>query len=74
MANPFDNKEGVFFALINDEGQYSLWPEFAPIPEGWQASFGPSDRQACLDHIEQHWIDMRPASLVRAQDELLSTG
>ncbi|AUH50688.1 MbtH family protein [Chromobacterium sp. ATCC 53434] len=74
MANPFDNKEGVFFSLINDEGQYSLWPEFAPIPDGWQTSFGPADRQTCLDHIEQNWMDMRPASLVRAQDELLSTG
>ncbi|MFE2428509.1 MbtH family protein [Streptomyces sp. NPDC059373] len=64
MANPFDNEDGVFYALINDEGQYSLWPTFADVPAGWEIAFGEDTRKACLDHIEENWTDMRPKSLI----------
>lgn len=68
MTNPFDDETGRFFALINDEGQYSLWPVFAEVPAGWTVVFGEDSRQACLDHIEANWVDMRPRSLVVAMD------
>ncbi|MFJ6084529.1 MbtH family protein [Streptomyces sp. NPDC001002] len=66
MANPFDDENGVFHVLVNDEGQYSLWPDFVPVPAGWTGVHGPDTRAACLDHIEQHWTDMRPRSLAEA--------
>lgn len=62
--NPFDDEDGVFYALINDEGQYSLWPTFADVPEGWEIVFGEDTRKACLDYIEENWTDMRPKSLI----------
>ncbi|MGV9774250.1 MbtH family protein [Streptosporangium sp. NPDC003464] len=68
MSNPFENPDGVYLALINDEGQYSLWPSWAEIPAGWTVAFGEDTRQACLDHIEANWTDMRPKSLIRAMD------
>ncbi|WP_030385703.1 MbtH family protein [Streptomyces sp. NRRL S-241] len=68
MTNPFDNEDGVFLVLRNDEDQLSLWPDFAEVPAGWTAVHGPERRQACLDHIEQTWTDMRPRSLVLAMD------
>lgn len=64
MANPFDNEDGVFYALVNDEGQYSLWPTFADVPAGWEIAFGEDTRKACLDYIEETWTDMRPKSLI----------
>ncbi|QKV90560.1 MbtH family protein [Streptomyces sp. NA02950] len=64
MANPFDNEDGVFYALVNDEGQYSLWPTFADVPAGWEIAFGEDTRRACLDYIEETWTDMRPKSLI----------
>ncbi|MFB6721141.1 MbtH family protein [Kribbella sp. NPDC056345] len=64
MSNPFDDAEGSFLVLVNDENQHSLWPEFAPVPAGWRNVFGPTGRQACLDYIETNWTDLRPASLV----------
>jgi MbtH protein len=64
MSNPFDDEDGSFYVLVNDEKQNSLWPSFAEVPEGWTIAFGEDSRQACLDHIEEHWTDMRPASLV----------
>jgi uncharacterized protein YbdZ (MbtH family) len=69
MTNPFDNAEGGFFALVNDEGQYSLWPEFAKVPAGWTVAHGTADRASCLEYIEENWTDMRPASLVRAMSQ-----
>lgn len=68
MTNPFDDDSGRFYALINDEGQYSLWPTFAEVPSGWRVVFGEDSRQACLDHIEANWTDMRPRSLVRTME------
>jgi MbtH protein len=68
MTNPFEDKEGIFLALINHEGQYSLWPQFAPVPDGWTIVFGPESRQQCLDHIEANWTDMRPKSLIAAMN------
>ena len=68
MTNPFDDDQGVFHALINDEGQYSLWPAFAPIPEGWRAVLENASRSACLSRIEEVWTDMRPLSLIRASE------
>jgi MbtH protein len=66
MTNPFENPDGTYYALVNEEGQYSLWPTFVDVPAGWTIAHGPTDRQACLDHVETHWTDMRPASLIRA--------
>ncbi|WP_436498872.1 MbtH family protein [Actinokineospora sp. HUAS TT18] len=66
MTNPFENNEGTYYALVNDEGQYSLWPEFAAVPAGWTVAHGPAPRQECLDHIEANWTDMRPRSLAEA--------
>ncbi|CUU54626.1 MbtH protein [Parafrankia irregularis] len=63
-GSPFDDENGQFLALLNDEGQFSLWPLFAQVPAGWRAVHGPESRQACLDYIEAQWTDMRPASLI----------
>ncbi|GAA4807082.1 MbtH family protein [Tomitella cavernea] len=65
-ANPFDDEESAFFVLVNDEGQHSLWPVFAPVPDGWTIRLGESSRQDAVDFVERNWTDMRPASLVHA--------
>ncbi|NKQ23129.1 MbtH family protein [Streptomyces galbus] len=65
MSNPFENADGTFLVLVNEEGQHSLWPSFAEVPAGWTVVLGPSDRQTCLAYVEEHWTDMRPLSLVR---------
>lgn len=65
-GNPFDNAEGSFLVLVNDEGQHSLWPAAIDVPAGWSVVFGESGRQECLDYVEEHWTDMRPKSLVES--------
>ncbi|TWP45713.1 MbtH family protein [Lentzea tibetensis] len=66
MSNPFEDQDGTYLVLINDEEQYSLWPEFAGVPGGWRVVMGPDSRAACLAHIEQNWLDLRPKSLIDA--------
>lgn len=63
-TNPFEDEDGSYFALINDEGQYSLWPVFVDVPDGWTVAHGEDTRKACLDYIEKNWTDMRPKSLI----------
>ncbi|MGP3966094.1 MbtH family protein [Streptomyces sp. 6N223] len=69
MTNPFDPADdATFLVLVNDEGQYSLWPAFAEVPAGWAVALPEDSHQACLDYIEEHWTDMRPRSLAEAAD------
>jgi MbtH protein len=68
MANPFDDEAANYFVLINDEGQYSLWPTAIDVPAGWRVTFGEAPRQECMDYVDTHWVDMRPASLVAAME------
>ncbi|MEE3065263.1 MAG: MbtH family protein [Actinomycetota bacterium] len=62
-TNPFDDDNGTFLVLVNDEEQHSLWPSFADVPAGWSVVYGEAGRQECLDFIEQNWTDIRPKSL-----------
>lgn len=68
MSNPFEDPDGTYLVLVNDEGQHSLWPAFIDVPGGWAVAHGEDSRDACLQYVEAHWTDMRPASLVRAMD------
>lgn len=61
--NPFDDENGSFLVLVNDEEQHSLWPAFADVPAGWRVVFGEAERAACLEYIEKNWPDIRPKSL-----------
>ncbi|GHC74691.1 MbtH family protein [Streptomyces alboflavus] len=62
-SNPFDDADGQFYVLVNDEEQHSLWPSFTEVPAGWRVAFGEAGRQECLDYVEQNWTDLRPKSL-----------
>lgn len=68
MTNPFDNPDGRFLVLVNDEGQHSLWPTFVEVPAGWTTAFGEAGRQECLDYVETNWTDMRPKSLIKLME------
>ncbi|HDP1357646.1 TPA: MbtH family protein, partial [Klebsiella pneumoniae] len=32
FSNPFDNPQGQFYILRNDQQQYSLWPAHCDLP------------------------------------------
>ena len=68
MANPFEDENGVYHVLINDEGQHSLWPSFVEVPSGWTIILKSETRAACLEFINKNWTDMRPKSLIAAME------
>ncbi|GAA1593826.1 MbtH family protein [Actinomadura kijaniata] len=69
MTNPFEDPEATYTVLVNDEGQYSLWPSFAEVPAGWSVAKAEDTRRACVDFINENWTDMRPKSLIEAMGE-----
>ncbi|HEX6681373.1 MAG TPA: MbtH family protein [Candidatus Limnocylindrales bacterium] len=66
MTNPFDDPEGSFLVLVNDEGQHSLWPAFADVPAGWTVALPAGSRDTALSYVEANWTDLRPKSLREA--------
>jgi MbtH protein len=62
----FDDPNREFVAVVNDEGQYSLWPADRAPPAGWTEAGGRGPKADCLAFIEQAWTDMRPRSLREA--------
>lgn len=63
MAEDEDTRQ--YLVVLNDEEQYSIWPAGRPLPSGWHAEGTQGTKDACLDHIEQVWTDMRPLSVRR---------
>jgi MbtH protein len=66
-----DSPETRFLVVVNDEEQYSLWPDYKEIPQGWRTAGKQGSKEECLAYIESVWTDMRPLSLrqaMQAQD------
>ena len=58
----------LFIALINEEGQYSIWPAKKEIPLGWQNVGFKGSKAEVSTYIDGHWVDMRPVSLRNLMD------
>lgn len=72
-TNPFEDENGTYHVLINEEGQHSLWPTFVAVPNGWTIIHKSDTRTACLEFIEKNWTDMRPNSLIKAMNEMVAS-
>ena len=55
--------------VLNDEGQYSIWPAMRENALGWQDEGTVGSREQCLAHIETVWVDLLPRSLRRAMSK-----
>lgn len=55
--------ERQYGVVVNDEGQYSIWPHGGELPAGWNAEGTIGTRDECTTHIDRVWTDMRPESL-----------
>ena len=52
FSNPFDNPQGQFYILRNDQQQYSLWPAHCDLPAGWAVVCPPQSAEACNAWLE----------------------
>lgn len=66
MSETEPQTETIYIVVVNDEGQYSIWPSHKPLPDGWRDGGKTASKADCLTYIESVWTDMRPLSLQQA--------
>ncbi|MER7181588.1 MbtH family protein [Streptomyces hyaluromycini] len=59
----FDDENAPYLVVVNDEEQYSIWPDGREVPNGWYTVGEARSREECLGYIEEVWTDMRPRSV-----------
>ena len=64
----FDREDALYKVLINQQEQYSLWPDYRAVPAGWREAGKQGSKADCLAYVEQVWTDMRPLSLRQKMD------
>lgn len=64
----FDREDTIFKVVVNDEEQYSIWPDYKAVPVGWREVGQSGPKKDCLEYIERVWTDMRPLSLRKFMD------
>jgi MbtH protein len=72
MSEKNTDSSAIYRVVVNHEEQFSIWPDFKSIPEGWRDVGFIGAKDACLEHIRGLWVDMRPLSLRRAMDDAAS--
>jgi MbtH protein len=65
-VNAYTIDGDLFKVIINDEEQYSIWPEQKETPAGWREVGFTGSKVEVSAYIDQHWTDMRPLSLRKA--------
>ncbi|MER7703698.1 amino acid adenylation domain-containing protein [Kitasatospora sp. NPDC097605] len=53
-------RSGRHAVLVNEDGQYAIWPGDLTVPGGWRTVFGPAPHEECRRHVDRAW---RPAGL-----------
>jgi len=53
----------IYKVVINNEEQYSIWPQDRENAAGWNDVGKVGTKKECLAYIREVWTDMRPASL-----------
>jgi amino acid adenylation domain-containing protein len=59
-------QEAAYTVVVNDEGQYSVWPGHRENAPGWTRVGPVASKAECLAHIAAVWTDMRPLRLRHA--------
>ena len=65
MERTESDDQSLYRVVMNDEEQYSIWPEDRANPPGWHDAGKTGTKDECLAYVEQVWTDMRPLSLRR---------
>ena len=73
MTDRSESDEAIYVVVMNDEEQYSIWPDDKRIPDGWRAVGTRGAKAECLQYIEETWTDMRPLSLRKRMAERTGT-
>lgn len=68
--NGADREDNTIYKVVmNHEEQYSIWPDYKEVPNGWKAAGKAGSKGECLAYIKEAWTDMRPLSLRKKMEE-----
>jgi len=68
MGTEGQDDTATYVVVMNNEEQYSTWPVYKEIPNGWKSCGKSGTKNECLAYIEEEWTDMRPLSLRKAME------
>lgn len=63
MSTGSAHSEVAYEVVVNQEGQYSIWPTNKIVPNGWSIAGKKGSKESCIEFISEAWDDMRPLSL-----------
>jgi len=69
MTDTAATSDPAYRVVVNDEEQYSIWPDHKENPPGWNDAGKTASKQECLTYIEEVWTDMRPRSVREAASD-----
>jgi MbtH protein len=69
MSRQESEDNTIYKAVVNQEEQYSIWPEGRELPLGWNEAGKSGTKAEVLAWIEKVWTDMRPLSLRQKMQE-----
>jgi MbtH protein len=70
MAEQYEDDGVQYTVVVNHEEQYSIWPTYKQIPNGWREVGKSGSKPECLSYIDEVWTDMRPLSLRKKMEEM----
>lgn len=72
MVSQYSDNEDktIYKVVVNDEEQYSIWPDYSENPRGWNDVGKVGPKVECLTYIKEAWTDMRPRSLRKKMEEM----
>jgi MbtH protein len=53
----------LFTVVVNEEKQFALLREAAPMPSGWGEAGFSGNQEDCMSWVDRRWVDQRPARL-----------
>lgn len=59
----------IYEVVMNQEGQYSIWPADRENALGWENAGKTGTKAECLAYIQEVWTDLRPLSLRKRMEE-----
>jgi MbtH protein len=62
----------AFKVVVNDDGQYALWPAERDLPLGWAEGGMEGSKPDCLAYVESVWTDMTPRRLAAQRSRSVS--
>jgi MbtH protein len=69
MSDDEYEDDTIYRVVVNDEEQYSIWPDYKELPPGWRDGGKVGPKQECVEFIDRVWTDMRPLSLRKLMEQ-----